>query len=279
MCDFHLPNDPTFAEPRRHQVHMNLLDRFRHHLCQSSPAPAGVIGFTTAARSARRAAAFSLIELVAVMAIITLVAGFTVPALKGITGGNSVDAGAAELSDLLTLARSEAIARHTIVLFVVPTEWPGLETQANLRRASLWAWQPANAHYWQITPWQELPVGLVLETGVPSYVLSASYAQQDASTVQGSCVLANDVHDFAANASFPAQTWSGIISTRYIEFLPTGAASIPGSSDRQAIFVASQGYTDATLQITHTAQINGHPANWAQVNVDTLTGHVHIYRP
>jgi prepilin-type N-terminal cleavage/methylation domain-containing protein len=257
---------------------MLLLTRFRHR--QPLPVPSRSSGTPTLRRfRGRPAAAFSLIELVAVMAIISLVAGFTVPALKGITGGNAVDAGAVELSDLLTLARSEAIARHTIVRFVVATGWTGLETQANLRRASLWAWQPANAQYWQITPWQELPAGLVLEPGLPNYVLSAGYARQDASTVQGGCVLANDAHDFATTASFPAQTYSGIISTRYIEFLPTGAASIPGSSDRQAIFVAAQGYTDATLQITHTAQANGHAANWAQVNVDTLTGHVHIYRP
>ena len=103
--------------------------------------------------------------------------------------------------------------------------------------------------------------------------------QNDASTVRGSCVLADDAHDFAANAVFAADTNFGTISTRYIEFLPTGAVRIPGSSDRQAIFVAAEGYTDASLQITHTAQTGGHPANWAQVNVDTLTGRAHVYRP
>jgi hypothetical protein len=230
------------------------------------------------------------------MAIMSLVAGFTLPALKGITGGNGVSAGAAQLSNLLTLARSQAIAQHTIVRFAVVTEWNGLETQANLRRASLWAWQPVSSSttaaetsgtsptplgFWRpITAWQNLPEGVVLEAGLPQYVLDSSYANRDASTVRGSCVLGNDGHDFADNASFSAPTTSGIISTRIIEFLPTGAASIPGSSDRQAIFVATQGYyTGSDSQITYTSQSHGQPTNWAQVNVDTLTGHVHVYRP
>lgn len=224
-------------------------------------------------------AAFTLIEMVAVMAIITVVAGVTMPALKGITGANSVDTGAATLSGMLNLARSQAIAQHTVVRFVVATGWSGQDAQADLRRVSLWSWQPETGRYWQMTKWEELPVGLILEPGVPNYVNAAQYAQNDASTVRGSCVLADDAHDFAANAAFPADTNFGIISTRYIEFLPTGAARIPGSSDRQAIFVAAEGYTDASLQITHTAQTGGHPANWAQVNVDTLTGRSYVYRP
>jgi prepilin-type N-terminal cleavage/methylation domain-containing protein len=245
--------------------------------------------------SSRKTRGFSLFEVLTVMAIMSLVAGFTLPALKGITGGNGVSAGAAQISNLLTLARSQAIAQHTIVRFAVATEWNGLEGQANLRRASLWAWQPVSSStatptsgtsptplgFWRpITTWQELPEGVVLEAGLPQYVLNSSYAGQDASTVRGSCVLGDDVHNFGDNAAFSAPTTSGLISTRFIEFLPTGAANIPGSSDRQAIFVATQGYyAGADSQIAYTSQSHGQPTNWAQVNVDTLTGHVHVYRP
>jgi prepilin-type N-terminal cleavage/methylation domain-containing protein len=239
----------------------------------------------------RPLAAFSLIELIAVMAIITIVAGFTVPALKGLTDGNAVDAGAAAFADLLVLGRSQAISRHTVVRLVVTTEWPGLETQANFRRASLWAWHQGgnstagtkllstNGYFLQTSAWQDLPMGLVFEPGVPGYVLNAAYAQQDSSTVRGSCILANDQNNFGTYASFAAPTTSGPISTRYLEFLPTGAVNLPGSPDRQAIFVASLGYINPSLQVVHTTQSNGQPANWAQINVDTLTGRVHVYRP
>ncbi|MEI9898640.1 MAG: GspH/FimT family pseudopilin [Chthoniobacter sp.] len=219
---------------------------------------------------------FSLVEIMAVMAVITMVAGFVVPALKGLVGGNTVDSGAAQLSGLLNLARSEAIAQHTLVRFVVATESAAGQTDGSLRRVSLWAWQADIGQYRPITKWEELPVGLIIEKGIPDYVRSASYAQNDASTVRGSCVLDDS---FSAEATFSADTGFGAISTRFIEFTPSGSARIPGSSDRRAIFVATQGFADATNQITHTAQVGGHAANWAQLNVDTLTGRTHIYRP
>lgn len=212
----------------------------------------------------------------AVMAIISLVAGFVVPAVKGIFSGTTVDVGATKLSGLLNLARSEAIAQHTLVRFVVATDWPTNNGEGNLRRVSLWAWQADSGRYLPISNWEELPVGLVLETEIPDYVRTASYAANDTATVRGSSVLAEEK---AGDATFLAETNLGTISTRYIEFLPNGSARIPGSSDRQAIFVATPGIADAGNHITHTAQANGRSANWAQLNVDTLTGRTHIYRP
>ena len=48
---------------------------------------------------------------------------------------------------------------------------------------------------------------------------------------------------------------------------------------RRAIFVATQGFADPGQPITYTSQANGRPANWAQVNVDTLTGRARVYQP
>jgi prepilin-type N-terminal cleavage/methylation domain-containing protein len=226
-------------------------------------------------RPASRRAGFSLIELMTVMAIISVVAGFVVPSVKGITGGNAVNTGAVKLAGMLNLARSEAIARHTIVRFAVATDWPNQSEEGNLRRVSLWAWQAESGRYLPLTKWEELPVGLVLEKGVPDYVRTATYAQNDAATVRGSSVLAEGS---ASEAGFTAETNLGNIPTRFIEFLPSGSARIPGSSDRQAIFVAAQGFMTGN-QITHTAQAGDRATNWAQVNVDTLTGRTHVYRP
>jgi len=238
--------------------------------------PAATAASGACLRSSSRRTAFSLIEIMAVMAVITMTAGFVVSALKGLVGGNAVDAGATKLGGLLNLARSEAIAQHTIVRFVVATNWTPGDADGSMRRVSLWAWQPESGQYLPITKWEELPVGLILEKGIPDYVRTAAYAQSDAATVRGSSVLADDS---AAAASFAAETNFGTISTRYIEFNPNGSARIPGSADRQAIFVAAQGYADASNNITHTAVAAGHAANWAQLNVDTLTGRTHVYRP
>ncbi len=209
------------------------------------------------------------------MAIITLITGLSVPAVKGMTGGNTVAAGAAKLSGLLTLARSEAIAQHTIVRFVVATDWSGKD-DANLRRMSLWAWQADSGTFVQLTNWEDLPVGIIIERELPDYIRTAPYATDDASTVRGTSVLDEAS---ASAAEFAAGTTGEQISSRYIEFMPSGSARIPNSAERRAIFVATQGFASPDQRITYTSQANGRPNNWAQVNVDTLTGRVHVYRP
>jgi prepilin-type N-terminal cleavage/methylation domain-containing protein len=226
-------------------------------------------------RQARRHAAFSLIELMSVVTIITIIAGVSVPAFKGVTGANALETGAAKFSGLLTLARSEAIAQHTIVRFVIATDWSGKETDANYRRMSLWAWRDDTARYEQFTPWEELPVGIIVERELPAYVQASTYASADASTVRGSCVL----DELSTSAAFSMDTNQGQIAGRFIEFLPSGGARIPDSSERRAIFIATQGYANPGGRLTYTSQSNGRPTNWAQVNVDTLTGRVHVYRP
>lgn len=215
-----------------------------------------------------------MIELMAVMALITLVAGMSVPAMKGITGGPVVDAAASKLGGLLTLARSEAIAQHTIVRFVVAADQEGTQQENNLRRVSLWAWRADARRFLQLTNWEELPVGTVIERTLPDYVRTAQYATDDAATVRGSCVL-DDEFDGDAFFSTASEAFQG----RFIEFLPSGSARIPGSNERRAIFVTTQGFVDAQQQITYTSQANGAPTNWAQLNVDTLTGRTQIYRP
>jgi hypothetical protein len=214
--------------------------------------------------------------MMSVMAIVTLLAGFTVPAVKGITGATSLTSGAAKVAGMLDLARSQAISKHTIVRFLVATNWPDTGAEGSLRRVSLWSWDADSGQYLPLTPWEELPVGTILEQGIPDYVRTASYAQNDVATVRGNCVLSQEM---AGEAGYTADSNIGPISTRYIEFLPSGSARIPGSTDRQAIFVTTQGYADPTGQIVHTTQSGGHAANWAQVNVDTLTGRTHLYRP
>ena len=224
----------------------------------------------------RRRAAFSLMEMTAVMAIITVLAGISVPAVKGIAGANAMDIGAAKLGNLMTLARSEAIARHTIVRFVVATEWNGRGPDASYRRMSLWAWQSDTASYGQLTNWEELPDGVIIERTLPDYIRGASYAVADATTVRGSYVLDASL---GADAAFMVDTGDGPATGRFIEFLPSGAVRIPGSVERRALFVATQGFGNTDKHIVYTSQSNNRPANWAQVNVDTLTGRVHVYRP
>lgn len=214
-------------------------------------------------------------ELLSVLAIISLLTGLSVPAVKGLSGASTVDAGASKMADLLSLARSQAIARHTIVRFVVARSWSG-KADADLRRVSLWAWDEKAATYFQTTNWEELPTGLILEPGIPAYIRTAHYAADDYSTVRGASVL--EAKPDGSNF-FDAGTADEPISARYIEFLPSGSARIPGSTERRAIFVATEGFAAGENAIAYTSRASNGPGNWAQVNVDTLTGRARIYRP
>jgi prepilin-type N-terminal cleavage/methylation domain-containing protein len=219
--------------------------------------------------------AFSLIELVSAMTIMSVLAGLTVPAMKGLNGANALDTGTRKFADLLYLARSEAIARHTVVRFAVVREWPG-QPEANRRKVGLWAWDVEAQSYLALTAWEELPVGLALESQLPPYVRTASYALDDGAAVRGDCVLASE---FANKAGFEVSSGAAMINADFIEFMPSGTVRIPGGSARQAIFVLTQGFTNAAGSLTYISRAGSQPTNWAQVNIDTLTGRARIYQP
>ncbi|HSI83822.1 MAG: Tfp pilus assembly protein FimT/FimU [Candidatus Methylacidiphilales bacterium] len=77
--------------------------------------PASTLRHTRRACSPSANRAFSLIELVMVMAMIGLMASFSVPALSSIAGARGVGQGSYDVVALLELARNEAVARHTYV--------------------------------------------------------------------------------------------------------------------------------------------------------------------
>jgi prepilin-type N-terminal cleavage/methylation domain-containing protein len=222
-----------------------------------------------------RQRAFTLAELVVVMAIMTILTGLTVPAVRGLTSSSALDTGAREFADLLHLARSEAISQHTIVRFALVTQWTG-QDDAPLRKASLWSWDSESQQYFQTTNWETLPTGIIMETSIPTYVQHASYATNDASSIRGDCVLDQT---FAQQNGFTSNDTGATVTMQFVQFLPTGGAQIPGGSSRNVIFVMTPGYQNTDGSVAHTTQYSGQAANWAQLNVDTLTGRVRVYQP
>lgn len=61
------------------------------------------------------ARAFSMVELLVVVAIFTILAVLTAPALPGLLGAKGVSKAASDVSSLFELARTEAVARSTFV--------------------------------------------------------------------------------------------------------------------------------------------------------------------
>src|SRR5690606_14480564 len=80
--------------------------------------------------------AFTMIEMITTVSLLAVVSAITVPALQGVTSSSSLSVAAREFSNLLTQARSEAIARHTVVRLAVETY--NETSNIALRRVSLW---------------------------------------------------------------------------------------------------------------------------------------------
>lgn len=219
----------------------------------------------------RLAGGYTMVEMLVVISVVALLSGISIPAMQSPTGAASLSTSAREFSNLITLARSEAIARHNVVRFAVATDVKD-GSNSQLRKASLWEWNDETQKYVQLTAWQKLPDGVALEPVLPEYIRSAGYAQADGASVRGDYV-AEEVGDSYFTSP------DGETRMRYVEFLPSGTARIADGANgkRNAIFVLAPASVnpDGSL-LYHQGR---EAANWAQVNVDTLTGRVRLYRP
>jgi prepilin-type N-terminal cleavage/methylation domain-containing protein len=132
-----------------------------------------------------RSSAFTLIEMLVVIAIIGLLAAISLPAIRGMTRSHAIIAGNRQFLDDLALARQTAIAQHTTFYMVfvppvmtginVPVNNPTLAQQiTNLYTARYTTYallsmrqvgdQPGRSNPKYITGWRSLPNGVYIET-------------------------------------------------------------------------------------------------------------------
>jgi len=126
--------------------------------------------------------AFTLLELLVVLAIIGMLAALTLPALKGIRQGNAMVSAGRQLVDDLALARARAINGRTVVhVIFVPPGITGMTFSADPRDQkvgdrlqvaqfttyALFAErnvgdQPGRPQYRYLTSWRSLPEGVFI---------------------------------------------------------------------------------------------------------------------
>lgn len=116
---------------------------------------------------------FSLLELLVVIVIIGVVAGFTIPALKGFGSSVSVDSAVRQFMSDLALARQSALTTRSTVLMLFTSRDPEmlaspLTDEAPLQSYALYAMgsvgdQPGRPRRQFLTEWRSLPDGILFD--------------------------------------------------------------------------------------------------------------------
>lgn len=113
--------------------------------------------------SRRPEAAFTLVELLAVIGIMGLLAAVGVPALKGLTGSGGRKQALSQVMGALEIARNTAISTGTNAAVIFPDSTFGLGDAYKYRSMAVVAWNPTTTSpATMVGSWIVLPQGIAL---------------------------------------------------------------------------------------------------------------------
>lgn len=211
----------------------------------------------------RHVPAFSLVELLAVMAVITVMMAAAVPAINGLKSTGALNAAAYEIAGTLEQARAHAMANNTFVYvgFAERDQMDGAKPgQGRILMAAMGSRNGSrtfdSANLSPLSRLRSLPQ-VRLEEDVPNV------GPMTRPTSQSAHRIASDA--FAAQDSFAL---AGVTFTKIVQFDPRGMASV------QSRTAAAPHWMEIGIVGAH-----GDEANSAAVVIDGVTGVARIYRP
>ena len=189
--------------------------------------------------------AFSLIELLIVVAIMSLLVALSIPAMNSIAQGSGVTRGGQTVGDMIILGRQEAVSKNRDVemrIIRVPASQSG--NTGGLVAMQLWELTDASAR--PLSKVSRLPQGVTISSNLTmSPLLSADSSVRNTTN------------------------FAGLGNCEYLGFKIRPNGMLVGSVTTNNNFLTIGSASDTQVP----------PANYYTIRVNPITGRVNIYRP
>jgi prepilin-type N-terminal cleavage/methylation domain-containing protein len=207
--------------------------------------------------------AFTLVEMLAVLAIIGILTALALPALNGIGKAYSLSTAGSKVSGMVEQARQNSMSKNVMTALVLMTnqgtdsDYRAMILLEKDPRSSTPAWRP-------ITKWENLPVGVTVD----SSATDSTFLTNGGSTTG---VLTSPL---PVTAKFRGATVSNFAARI---FMSNGGLKNP--SEATKIKLVEGSYTGGVTKYTHPAAGGGSAANYYNISIVGVTGRSKIDRP
>jgi len=210
--------------------------------------------------------AYSLIELLAVMAILSALAGLTVGSLSPVRA-NALTTGGNQLADLLTLARQNSLAHHAFTAVVIKSTGDSrysafclFELTRNEDDGTFAAWK-------MTAPWRSLPEGVRFDpgtlTGPAANFVDMNTPPSIPSPLPGTVQFRGQTINLPADVAYQVFAPDGTLTKRD----PVRLRLIHGTDD-----------SGTGIMPTGPKNAGGNPANCYDIVILAETGQVKVER-
>lgn len=212
----------------------------------------------------RQGRGFTLVELLAVLALIALMVTLTVAALSGLGRATALTTAGAKVAGAISLARQNAMGRNVLTALIIPTD----TSREDCYRAYTIYELPAredgslagSADWRQLTKWETLPKGVIISPHAGTQLTSSSDP---------------------ALPAFPAiqRQNQTLHEYKYVLFSPTGSVTKPSFPQAPKVRLAEGFWEKNSASPTYTRPgEHGEPANYFDIAVVSATGAIKIDR-
>lgn len=219
-------------------------------------------------RLRRRARAFSLVEILSVLALVAVMTGLAVPALSNLGSAGKLSHSGNQIAGLLDFARSSAMAHNSLTAVVIathPTDGSSHRAVTVFELRSRADGVPVASSDWnQIARWETLPAGVLVDSDPSTLTLNSSH---DAPGVPG-----------VPSPALPQPSHAGrtLTNFRYLVFLPSGSL-LSGKSN--SLRLVEGVMASGTGDVSYTRRGTDGAVNFYEMTVLGSTGRTLVTRP